>query len=174
MKTLYLNIRKKQRTYDFISGSITIPADDPRVANFFKPLPKSPDGTYKREPWDDIDGYQFSFTPNPTQAELDLITLDNAKTKRIAEIDAQTGLAIEALVGDNNKQKDLLAESIYLSRLEVKGTITLDQSARLDELEALNIQVGNLKYNGNNREKIVALVELVTTLEEAILEIEGI
>jgi len=170
---IYLNIKTKQRTLEFISNDITISIDDTRVANFFKPLPISNEGIHKRE-WNDTEGYFFTFTSNPTQVELDDIMLNEAKTKRIVEIDAQTSLDIESLVGDNNKQKDLLAESIYLSRLEVKGEATAEQIERLDELESLNMQVLNLKYDGNNREAIVSNVEITTTLENALTEIEAV
>lgn len=100
--------------------------------------------------------------------------LEQAKAKRIADIDKATGDAIEALVGDNNKQKDLLAEANRLTRKELRGIATQEDSETLDALEALNDQVKDLKFNGNNREDIVSRVEITTTLEDALAEIESI
>jgi len=117
----------------------------------------------------------------PTVDELEQIKIEEeeeilqkVKNNKIKAIDSQTSLDIESLVGDNNKQKDLLAESIYLSRLEKKDIATPEQIERLDLLESLNMQVLNLKYDGNNREAIVSNVEITTTLENALAEIEAI
>ena len=133
-----------------------------------KSLATKEDGTY-------YDKYTLEKTPIfLNQQELDVTTLQQAKDKKISEIDAQTGKDIEALVGDNNKQKDLLAEANRLTRKENKGIATVEDIATLDALEALNEQVGNLKYSGNNREAIVSLIEITSTLENALIEIEGI
>jgi len=40
MKTLYLNLIKKQRTHEFIDDVTTIPVDDERVAKYFQTPPK--------------------------------------------------------------------------------------------------------------------------------------
>jgi len=106
--------------------------------------------------------------------KIDTEILNEIKINKIKAIDTLTAINIESLVGDNNKQKDLLAESIYLSRLEVKGEATAEQIERLDKLEALNMQVLNLKYDGNNKEAIVSNVEITTTLENALAEIDSI
>jgi len=106
--------------------------------------------------------------------QTDIELLQKTKNNKIKAIDTQTAIDIESLVGDNNKQKDLLAESIYLSRLEKKDIATPEQIERLDLLESLNMQVLNLKYDGNNREAIVSNVEITTTLENALAEIEAV
>jgi len=106
--------------------------------------------------------------------ETDIEVLNEAKVDKIKAIDTQTSTNIESLVGDNNKQKDLLAESIYLSRLEKKDISTPEQIERLDLLESLNMQVLNLKYDGNNREAIVSNIEITTTLENALAEIGAV
>ena len=100
--------------------------------------------------------------------------LQTAKDKKISQIDRATAEAIEALVGDNNKQKDLLAHANTLTRKEANGTATVDDIETLDALEQMNEVIKDLKFTGNNREAIVALVEITTTLEDALAEIEAI
>ena len=102
----------------------------------------------------------------------DLELLSQAKSAKITSIDSQTALDIEALVGDSYKQLEKTIEHQILVRMKVDGEIVDD--ARIAELELLSNQVLSLKYNGNTREDTVALVELVTTLESALAEIEAI
>ena len=106
----------------------------------------------------------------------DLELFSEAQDKRVAEIDAKTAMDIEAMVGDNNKQKDLLAYANTLTRKEAKGTATDEEIATLDALEAKNVQVQELKVSGNNREAQVKALVLkdFATLEDAVQAMEAI
>lgn len=99
-----------------------------------------------------------------------------AKDEKIALIDSRTGNDIEAIVGDNNKQKDKLALATALTRKEAKGTITTEETATLENLEAMSIQVAQLKIDGNAREAQVSalLLDDFESLEYAILAVEAI
>ena len=104
----------------------------------------------------------------------DDIQLQEAKDAKILAIDTQTSVDIELLVGDNNKQKAKIAEHAMLVRKEAKGTATLEEIARIDELEGLNIQIEQMKIDGNAREALVAAVTITTDLTTALAEVEAI
>ena len=96
-----------------------------------------------------------------TEAEL----LQQAKDVKIASVDAQTVIDIELLVGNNNKQKDLLAEASILLEKKFDGTITAEEIIRKDELNSLWFQVSALKVSGNDREAQVALCTTIAEVE---------
>jgi len=112
--------------------------------------------------------------PQPTQAELDAKALEQAKAEKIKAIDTQTASKIVALAGDVYKQLEKSAEHSILLRSKIDGTATQEDLDRIVELETIAGQVMDFKYEGNNKEKMVALVEIETTLEDALAQVEAI
>ena len=107
---------------------------------------------------------------------IDAEILDNAKTKKIAEIDASTKVAIITKAGDETKQRNQLMLGELLLRKESKGTATLNESAMLDAMETMALEVATLRDTGNAREASVGsiIVDTNTTLAQALVAIEGI
>ena len=122
----YFNIETKMPTNDFVDEATTMPSSDPRVKEFFKPLP---------------DNHRLEFTeeglpliieiPSPTQEQQDR----KEKDKRMADIDTRLSeidiLSIRSLrsksngrsnSGDDAKLTELDDEAIIL-RTE-RGTLT--------------------------------------------------
>ena len=102
--------------------------------------------------------------------------LQQAKDKKIALIDTQTANDIEVLIGDNNKQKDLLATYNYLLEKKFDGDITVDETTQMTDIKTKWFQVAQLKNSGNAKETEVSALLLVDyeTLEEAILSVEAL
>jgi len=133
----------------------------------------------------DKDGSPIEIDESLITVEIERLEFERIKTAKINSIDSITSNDIEAIVGDNNKQKAKLAEAATLARLEAKGKATAEQVARLDELDSLNVQVMAFKTAGNAREALVSKISLdaldvdgVTllypTLDVAIAEVEAI
>ena len=110
--------------------------------------------------------------PKFTDEEL----LQTAKDTKIASIDSKTATDIELLVGDNNKQKDLLATYNYLLEQKLDGAITSDEQVSMATIKGLWFQVSDLKESGNTRELQVENVDLAdyASLELALLAVEAI
>ena len=98
------------------------------------------------------------------------------KDKKIALVDAQTASDIEALIGDNNKQKDLLATYNYLLEKKFDGDITVDEITQMTDIKTRWLEVSELKTNGNAKETEISnlLLEDYETLEDAILAVEAL
>ena len=103
-------------------------------------------------------------------------SFDEIKTQKITLIDTQTASAIEALIGDNNKQKDLLATYNYLLEKKFEGDITADEIEMMNTIKTKWLQVSELKTNGNAKETEASnlLLEDYETLEKAILAVEAL
>lgn len=127
-------------------------------------------------------------TPDMTLAQFtDNELLQQSKDKKIAFIDSTTSSDIKALVGDNNKQKDLLATYNYLQDLKIDGLLIdgSDEAILRDDLKNRWANVKILKTSGNDREALVSEITLdaldadgVTllypTLADAISAVEAI
>lgn len=110
-----------------------------------------------------LDTVQTEPTAEEIAAELANIELQDAKDAKIKIIDTNTANAIEALVGDNNKQKDKLGLASYLMKKLHDGTLTAQETLDLDELNGMWLQVAEMKTTGNNKE---AAVQACTTIQE--------
>ena len=99
-----------------------------------------------------------------------------AKDKKIALIDTQTANNIQALIGDNNKQKDLLATYNYLLEKKFDGTMSSYEAEKMNDIKTKWLQVPKLKNEGNTKEAEVLnlLLEDYESLEDAILAVEAL
>lgn len=99
-----------------------------------------------------------------------------AKTEKIKLIDSTTASDIELIVGDNNKQKDLLATYNYLLEQKLDSAITPEVTALMNSIKEKWFAVKLLKEEGNAREAQVQAMELKSfaTLDEAIKAVEAV
>mgnify|MGYP001218080541 FL=1 len=81
--------------------------------------------------------------------------LAEAKTLKIAAIDAKTAADIVEVVGDATSQRNLLAE--FLDAKEADKSVTI--------YKLKWSEVAELRINGNGREKLVADAETIEELE---------
>ena len=83
------------------------------------------------------------------------ILLKAVKANKVAEIDSATVSKIVGLVGNENKQRNLTAKSTQLMLKEMRGDITDEEKATLDELNGMFAQVEAWIVDGNAREQLV-------------------
>ena len=99
-------------------------------------------------------------------AYFDIQTIQGNLTRAI---DRATESSIIAFAGDAVAQRNKTAKSIQLVRKEVAGTITAEEKAMLDVLDAMFAQVETMIADGNAKELIVNNVNItIPELEQFI------
>jgi hypothetical protein len=85
------------------------------------------------------------------------------KEAKCSEIDAETAKAIILLAGDDTKQRNLTAKAVQLTLKVAQGSISTEESAKLDALNSLFNQIEQLRAEGNTKE---AKIKAAVTQEE--------
>ena len=97
------------------------------------------------------------------------LMIDTIKSNLCRTIDRATESSIIAFAGDAVTQRNKTAKSIQLVRKEVAGTITVEEKAMLDVLDAMFAQVETMIADGNAKELIVNNVNItIPELEQFI------
>jgi len=97
-----------------------------------------------------------------TVYRLENISLEEAKVKKISNIDKQTQLDILAIASEA-KQRNYIAKAVQLEKKQRQGLTDEAEDTQLVALESIWTQIEALVNNGNAKE---LLVQEATTIEE--------
>jgi len=89
---------------------------------------------------------------NTQQWELVEIPLEKQIAAKVDEINSATKRSIISLIGNDVHQRNMTAKAVQLTRKEIKGIITPEESIQLDTLNNLFSQVETLINEGNDKE----------------------